>query len=250
MKKLVTLFAILALAIPALAAVDVTCADQGDNSGWFTISYDASGEAELVSGFGLDVTTDGANIVEIEYVAGSPYNIYPGTIVISGGAVAEDGNAVAPSDACEALGGLGTTGVTLEMAALYDRDDANLAPAASGALVKLKLDASGEVTLGLNDRRGGVVLEDAVAANVPAAGCSVSAGPGCWRGCQPCGDFNNDGIISPADASGLIAAWSPNPYEACADFNHDGIISPADASILIAHWSPNENCPAGEGCTP
>jgi len=74
----------------------------------------------------------------------------------------------------------------------------------------------------------------------------------CWcaNHCQPCGDYTGDYLISPADAVGLVNAWSPKPYTPCADFNHDGIISPADAVILVNHWSPKPNCPASEGCAP
>jgi hypothetical protein len=240
MKKLVTLFAILALVAPVLADVSVTCLDDGNNDGWFTISYDASGESELVSGFGLDVTTDGANIVAIEYIAGSPYNIYPGTIVISGGAVADDGNAIAPSDACEALAGLGSTGVTLEMAALYDRDDTGAAPADSGALVKLQLDASGQVSINLNDRRGGVVLEDAAAATVAASNCDVVvfSGPACKSApCYPCGDADASGFISFGDIQVVLDAFPPLPYEACADLDESGFISFGDIQVVLDNWT-------------
>lgn len=245
MKKLVILLAILALAAPVFADVTVTCEDGGD--GWAVISYDATDEEDLVSGFGLDVNADDANIIAIEYVAGSPYNIYPGTIQIDSNGIAEDGNAVAPYDPCDqfaedTLEGLGTSGVTLEMAALYDRDEAELAPDANGVLVKLQVDKDCTVYITLNDRRGGVVLEDASAATVADSCCSVTAGPACWNHpCFPFGDSNADGFLTfDPDVQIIIDNWGG--YAACADHDKDGFLTfTEDVQPIIDNWSTG--CP-------
>ena len=73
----------------------------------------------------------------------------------------------------------------------------------------------------------------------------------CWcYYCHPCGDFNNDLKVSPADALGLLDAWPPKSYHPCADFDHNGVIAPADALRLLDHWPPKPMCPAGDGCAP
>jgi hypothetical protein len=96
----------------------------GANAGTFTITAEDAGGARLRIGYegasafglGLNITlTDGATFNTI--VSTNPsFTIYPGTILIDmGGNVTDYGTPVAPSIDPDTLGGLGTSGVTLEM---------------------------------------------------------------------------------------------------------------------------------------
>ncbi len=67
---------------------------------------------------------------------------------------------MAPPDDPNALGGLGTSGITIEMGALYyPTDDGSVnAPLNQGTLFTLTLSDAANLTIKLNDARGGIVL--------------------------------------------------------------------------------------------
>lgn len=94
-----------------------------------------------------------------------------GTITIVNGVVIDWGTPVAPSGDPGALGGIGTSGVTVEICSLYDMDNANDGnkPAASGCLFKITTNKACNVTVAANSIRGGVVCEDGLSAttNLP-----------------------------------------------------------------------------------
>ena len=117
MKKIVLAMAVLALAVPAWAGVTITATDEG--GGVVAISYTSDAN---VSAFGLDITVSDGNIIAIsDYNVGESnsvskgYGIFPGGIVIVGGSVTDYNTPVADVNAPGALGGLGTSGITIEM---------------------------------------------------------------------------------------------------------------------------------------
>jgi len=142
------------------ATVVLTCRDLG--GGTAELSYDASQEASLVRAFALDVTVSSGVITSIGNLS-FDYWIYPGTIVIEDGEIIDPGTPVAPSDAPETLGGLGTSGMTIEMGSLYSEQDPihNTPPPVSDILFTFTVSAECDVTIIENYIRGGVVLEDA-----------------------------------------------------------------------------------------
>ncbi len=254
MKRLCLVLALFLLASPALAAVRIVVETDGDLA---AINYETDGEK--VRAFALDVTTDAGAIIDItnfirgESTADAPgYGIFPAnfgryiTVDIDTGEVdawnITDYNPVA--DPCDpgALGGLGTDGITIEMGALYYPTDDNSpnAPANSGTLCKLILSEEANLTVTLNEARGGVVLTDpAVAATVdllqaidvpvgeqadllapshPDYAEWVAVGkPVCWaypRQCHGDADGTLEGSaknglyhVGPADLNVLMAAW-------------------------------------------
>lgn len=174
MKKAVFILAILALGAYASAAVRVIVENK---DGKAAIRYETDGEK--VRAFGLDVTLGEGTFTGIsdfargESTAASPgYGIFPAKFsqFISvdpetGEVTAWDVNDYNPlADPCDpgSLGGLGTSGVTIEMGALYypPADDSPNAPPNSGLLCTLSLSQGATVSVTENVVRGGIVLTD------------------------------------------------------------------------------------------
>jgi len=155
MKKLITALAVVLIAAPAWAAVTITTSAIGAE---VTVSYAVTGPNN-VRAFALDITVDsGAKITSMDNF-NTDYNIYPGSIVIVGGVVTDDGNAIGDSGLyAGTLGDLGTGGVTIEMASLYV-GPAN-EPATSGVLCKFVVDKNCTISIAENTIRGGVVMEN------------------------------------------------------------------------------------------
>lgn len=242
MKKLVSLVTIMALVVPALAAVDVTCVDEG--GGIVAINFDAGG-TPLINGFGLDIVADDANIIAVTDI-NEDYWVYPGTIVIEDGNVTDEGTPVAPAGFKTALGGLGTSGVTLELAALYAEGDP--APDASGLLLKIEVDGACTVSIAVNDMRGGVVTEDAVSAAYGGSSCEVEGGVECPG--DICGFLfgDPDGIVDSWDYSLLLQNWNLTPPDdARADMTGflfgppDGTVDSWDYTMLLNNWGNDCN---------
>ena len=87
-------------------------------NGQVAIGYEGADAQNLPAGFGLNATlTNGATFSNV--VSSSSYfPIYPSTIIIEEyGAVTDWGTPVSPSSMPGSLGGIGTNGITLEMAA-------------------------------------------------------------------------------------------------------------------------------------
>lgn len=182
---------ILLMASPAAATVVIECQDVGN---WTAeLGYDASYEASLVRAFALDITVDaGATIESVSdfkvgesTAADRGYGIFPGSfarclIVDPDTGEVEDWDLpcytpVAEPTAPGALGGLGTNGITIEMGSLYL--GAENAPLSKDSLLRFRIDPHGaqsvNVSIALNELRGGVVLEDATAAVVSFVGCTI-----------------------------------------------------------------------------
>lgn len=257
MRKLSLLVAVLMCATPALAAVHIVVESEGSTA---AVRYATDGEK--VRAFALDLTVDKGRILAIsdfvrgESTADNPgYGIFPGnfgryiTVDPETGEVASwDASGYTPvADPCDpgALGGLGTSGITVEMGALYypTDDSSPNAPPNSGLLFTLTLSEPANVTVALNEARGGVVLTNpdqaatvdlAQATNVAVGGGAAAADllssshpdyaewvalgkPACWaypRQCRGDADGRKDGsettgfyYVGPSDLNVLIAAW-------------------------------------------
>ena len=245
MKKILFVLVALLFAAPAWAAVDITAAvDPGDKC-TVIISFDASGEPNLVRAFSLNIQADNdANIASVALLS-ADYVIHPGTIVIdTQGEVTDYGSPVAPESdlPSDTLGGIGTGGVTIEMASLYAPvgPGSPNAPAPNGDLVAVTVNADCTLTITANVSRAGssgVVMEspdEAVTVNLPApialSGCgSCYAGqpdedqwdivgqPDCWcyqRQCHGDGDGLKEGddkggyfYVGAGDLGQLLAGW-------------------------------------------
>jgi hypothetical protein len=217
MKKLVCLLAVIALTAPLYAAVgdpnvDVTCDDLG--SGVCQVSYEVQYEdgldpGALVRGFALDIEVSGnATITSVsnydgetppippdesdEIPVGYPIHITNIDFGTDPNNVNDYGSPVTTSDT--AMGGLGTNGITVEFASLYDMNATTpTPPASSGILLNFTVDFGGDattqVTITANALRGEIVLEDLQHANIVAPGCELS------------------GLLCMADGHPAKAAW-------------------------------------------
>lgn len=175
MKKLSVALMVFLLAGPAVGAVRIIV--EPEEGQIAAIRYETDGEK--VRAFALDIMVDAGTITGIsdfirgESTAAKPgYGIFPAnfgryvTVDAETGEVsAWDVNDYTPvADPCDpgALGGIGTAGITIEMGALYypPVDNSPNAPGNSGLLCKLALSTQANVTVALNEVRGGVVLTD------------------------------------------------------------------------------------------
>lgn len=170
MKKILLALVVLVFATPALADVNITIAQVGEPcDGRVQISYDATGEANLVRAFGLDVTLDNdANVVSATGMS-ADYWVYPGTIQIAADGTITDMGTIAaeygdlPGDTLP--GPSDGNGVTLEAASLYAPvgPGSPNAPAKTGILAEIVVDANTTLCITANVSRAGatgVVMED------------------------------------------------------------------------------------------
>jgi hypothetical protein len=142
-----------------MAAVYLNCTDLGN--GVIEFSYDFSEEPVRVRAFALDIRVSNGIITSVGNF--SPhYRIYPGSIEINPWGELEDlGTPVALSSEFGALPGLGTSGMTIEMAALYAGEPN--APPPTGVLLTFTISAACNITIEGNVFRAGptgVVFED------------------------------------------------------------------------------------------
>ncbi len=268
MRKLSLFVAALLWTTPAMAAVRIIVESEGSTA---AIKYATDGEK--VRAFALDITVDKGTIDGIsdfirgESTAANPgYGIFPGnfaryiTVDAETGEVASwDPNGYTPvADPCDpsALGGLGTNGVTIEMGSLYyPTDDASAnAPLNSGLLCKLTLSEAANVTVALNEARGGIVLTDPdVEAEVnlnQATSVSISS-----AGLVETGDLLPETHPDYADwvAVGKPACWAyPRQCHGDADGRKEASEAGAsyvglqDLNLLVAAWEVKEP-PFGPG---
>ena len=176
MKKMIFVLAVLIIAAPALAQqVVISCAD-ADN-GVCVVSFDATGaDPNLVRAFALDIVVDsGAKIIDVDDSVNADYIIFPGSIVITGGAVSSYGTAKGDPNLYAGTLGLDPNGMTVEMGSLYYPPGPGSvnAPAKLGELLRFTVDADCNVSISANAARGGVVMEDSSSptSNLPCAVC-------------------------------------------------------------------------------
>ena len=264
MKKILLTLLVLVFASPALATVNITAVQVGDPcDGRVRIGWEANTETNLVRAFGLDVTLDNdANIVSVTGLS-ADYWVYPGTIQIAadgtisfiGSIGAEYGDL--PGDTLE--GPPDGNGVTLEAASLYAPvgPGSPNAPAKSGVLAEIVVDANTTLCISANVSRAGatgVVMEDpdevvsvvygaCLYVDVPGpadpiecmktshpsyAQWVIVGKPDCWCYSKQCrGDINGASFLSkPVTGADLIAFKAsfnqgvlPVNGE-CSDLNH------------------------------
>jgi hypothetical protein len=276
-KYLAILAVVLSISISSQAAVTISCAQAGSGGcgsstgKLFTVSYMYDGIGSFPRAFALDITTSIGTISGVtaakvgESTSDSKgFGIFPGTIVIdtAAGTISSIGSPVAPNADLPSgtLGGIGTSGVTVELGSLYA--DSTDKPNNSGVLVTFAVSTSpATITIVSNVARGRVVLEDGT--NIPASSsCSLvapvcddcfsnalstyarwtqSGKPTCWcppatatglpgggTGYQCLGDADQAKFgtfrVYTADLNLVIASWKKNigasGYNACADIDH------------------------------
>ena len=173
--------------VPAGAVVTITCQQIGDTNE-VSVSYDASTEPNKVRAFALDVEVSAGTITGVDDGISDWYTIYPGSIVIVDGEVNDPGTAVAdPCDHPDTKPGIGNSGITVEMGALYSPpNDAN-GPNDTDPLFSFFVSGDCTVTITENGARGGVVLTDPDADPcVPPSVCAVVIPPEkCYPVCLP-----------------------------------------------------------------
>lgn len=218
MKKIITILAVLLMAAPAMADVTIT-ATQVPDTNEVEIGYEVTG-AELVRSFALDITVDnGAKITGIDdFFTGvctssdQGYGIFMSTITIdSSGDVTDPGNPVSPKSKLPAdtQEGLGTGGITVGLASLYETVTPSIAPATSGKLfsIYLDVDESCELCINTNVSRGGIVLEDGTSSEdetpfTTTLPCITVEGN--HDDCACYFDGNNDGKVNLTDYNILV----------------------------------------------
>ena len=248
MKKTLLVLAVLLLAVPAGAAVNIWCTVDACE---VTVYYDANDEPNLVRAYALDIFLDNdTNIVSVSNYhvgdstsSGKGYGIFPGGFgrldetdpgfplwadpVYTPVAYKSD----YPSDT---LAGLDSNGISVEMGSLYypvtGVASPNAPPKAGVLLQFLADEAVGTVTIRENATRAGVVMENPdQAVDVNCTACSgecfpsgyttyndwVTLGrPDCW-----CAPYQCDG-----DADG--ATETLKKYR----------IYSGDAAVISANW--------------
>ena len=242
MKKMLIVLTVLFFAAPAMAGIVVEAAHTG--SGNVTVTYDANGATELIRGFAINIQVDNGAQITAATDFCVKYNIYPGSIEITGTEVTDDGSPVcdpAIYPGTDTLGGVGTSGITIELAAVYDPAVMGSAPASSSTLCELTVDKSCIVTLTQNTPRKGIVMEDTSrATDALLKGCSVSLHPEWECLSQQHGDSDCSGLVDNDDMNTLRVSIFKNQgdsgYDPAADFNRDGKINFADLIIFRQNY--------------
>jgi hypothetical protein len=184
MKYVMVLLAILALAVCANAVV-VTCVNEGSNV--VRVDYNSADETVLPRAFAMDITVDGGAVISKIYDfkvgdsnAASPgYGIFPSSISFYDTGLVKDWGTpdVNSTILSTALGGIGTSGVTIAMASRYGA--ATDAPHITGTLFRILVDTKGAPTVNVqtaaNVTGGGVVLENATIAKFSSIGCTLGS---------------------------------------------------------------------------
>jgi hypothetical protein len=249
MKKVIFPLMVAVLTAPAWASVAISVTDLGGQKA----AIDYSG-TELVRAFALDITVDAGTIEAISDFArgddNSGYGIFPAnfsryiTVDPLTGEVSDWSSQgytpVADANDPGALGGIGTSGITIEMGSLYDTK----APPLQGRLCVITVSEACKVTVAANATRGNVVLENASQATLDLTGATNiqvgAAAPG------PAG-APRDAAAQTDDwqAVGKPACWlasvNPRQCRGDADGTSQGSqkfwVSTNDLDILIAAWN-------------
>ncbi len=243
MKKIAFVLAVLLLAAPALAQVDVTV-----TAGTVVGSNDVPITYVVGTGkpraFALNITVSDGNIANVtpSFVGEGPgYGIFPGTIDIndSTGVVDDDGVPVAevadlPGDT---LPGIGSDGVTIELASLYT----GAAPPNDGTLCTIRIDktASCNVLLALNVGRGGIVKEDKLPATYTLINGSMTLAPPTYTiSGTISGSGQNSGVLMDL-STGTDVTSNGGTYAATVDPGWTGTITPTYVSSDYTPTSRN-----------
>jgi hypothetical protein len=170
MKRQLGCLILFILAVGARAEVRISIQD---SNGLAYVKYECTA-GEIIRAFALDVSVDRGQIVAISSFfrgvstpGATGYGIFPASlrdnITITSGTNVDWQNAnytplAVPADnPSGTLPGLNSSGVTLELGALWDPNSPTAIPAASGTLCALKLSQAAQVSISANVSRGGVV---------------------------------------------------------------------------------------------
>jgi hypothetical protein len=186
MRTLILALAVILLAAPAWADVEIKLEGDPGNARKVWIKYDATGETDLVRAFALNIQATDGNIIDCnDFTPGDDtggFGVFPGKFA----SVPIDVNPttgqvdnwykagydpVAPAGDPDALGEIPGPGITVEMGSLYDSP--TNAPGKEGILCSITLDDDvSKVCVTGNAIRGNVVLETAAEAVLnPAEVC-------------------------------------------------------------------------------
>jgi len=249
MKKAIIVLGVVLLAVSARADVKIITMANGNE---VTISYDATGEMELVRAFALDVTVTGGTIIDVkDYAIGADnggYGIFPAnfsryiTVDPQTGEVADWGVAgytpVADANDIGSAGALGGPAITLEMGSLYD----TMAPGPTGVLCTVTVsDGTTQFCVTLNDVRGGIVLEDGTQATADLS--DACPGTCCGPPIPPDQRQDFDAYI---DAGADPTCWlTPYQCDGDADGETEGFqkyrVGLQDLNLLIMSWQKKIN---------
>jgi hypothetical protein len=248
MRKIIFVMVAAMLTSPVWAAVSINVTNLDD--GRAAIEYSGT---ERVRAFALDITVDAGAIEAISGFAvgddNNGYGIFPAnfsrhiTVDPTTGEVSdwaiEGYTPVADADDPGALGGLGTSGITIEMGSLYSTK----APPLAGTLCILTCSEACNMTVTLNATRGNVVLEDASEAVVDLAGATAKP-VGAAVPVVPVGSFigtQADQWMSVGQPACWVASLNPRQCHGDADGQSQGPqkfwVSTNDLDILIAAWN-------------
>ena len=229
MKKIILALVVFALALPASAAVLITCEQQVEDEPNIVISY-YNGEAEPVRAFALEITVDRGTIEAVSCLS-DDYYLYPGSIQIDNGEVIDFGDCVAS--------GIDSNQVIVEMSSLYaDNDPCHTTPPPDEGdlLIVTITESCTMMCIDENKLRGGVVMETPGAAPDVNAPCSDVSPPPCYG--DIAGPFGfPDGKVSTSDLGLLLGTLGPvgSPY----------IICPVPAGLECMDISGPAGCPDG-----
>lgn len=271
MKKVILALVVALLASPAMATVTITATDLdgAGPEGLVSIDYAVTGETELVRAFALDIQVDTGIIDGVSgyktgvSMAGDPgFGVFPANFsryitVNPDGTVADWGAAgytpVADVNDPGALGGIGTSGITIEMGSLYD-GDANK-PGNSGTLCIVDVNETCKLSITLNAVRGNVVLENAAEPTVDLTGATnvdvIKGGGPCFP--QAFASYND--WVTMGSPSCWCAPPDGTGYQ--CDGDADGVTSgipfnfrvfTGDLSAVIDNWRKKIDDPTLDPC--
>jgi hypothetical protein len=274
MRTLILALTVLLFAAPVWATVTITLEDLG--GGKIAVNY-SSDEAELIRAFALDIVATDGNIIDVnDYAVGDDnggYGIFPGSfaaapIVVNPTTGMVDNwdvagySPVAPAGDPDALPGIGTDGVTIEMGSLYD----TAAPGNSGILCSVTVDEDvTKLCVKANAIRGNVVLESAAEVQSLELPNDEPTGTGCysWGECFPSDNLRYDdwvavgkphcwcGALSPTLPVGANPTWI---YQ--CDGDADGLsetffkyrVFGNDLALVVENWKRKAADPLLNAC--
>lgn len=267
MRTLILALTVLLFAAPVWATVTITAEMDGSDPNKIWIGY-TSDEGEPIRAFALDITVEDGNIVAVEdYAVGDDnggYGIFPGTFSASITVNPTTGmvdnwnvagySPVAPAGDPDALGGIGTSGVTIEMGSLYDTSGPSQT---EGILCSVTVDENAsKLCVTANAIRGNVVLESAAevqSLDLPEGEDCLDIPPRDGPDCLPSDDPGYDFWVD----SGKPDCWcyakqcygDADGYQQGSPIFGLKYVSTDDLIILAAAWQINEP-PKGTGVGP
>lgn len=277
MKKLLVVLAVLAVAVPSMAATTVGCAVSGTpvaTGANFNVTYSYDLAGSFPRAFALDISTNlgtisgvtAAKTGESTSVA-KGFGIFPGTIAIdSTGSVTSYGSPVAPQSDLPSgtQAGIGNAAVTVELGSLYSGTDAK--PANSGTILTVSIACAtsasartATITIVPNTARGGLVLEDATSVGAFSNTCTIvipaAVAPDCFASTlSTYGRWVSSGKPAcwcpPASITGLAVGGTG--YQCVGDAGQDLAgayrVYTSDFNLVTGNWKRTLTTPGYNAC--